>query len=232
METGSNPCDCSRNMPATTPSTVPSSRCSGMVNMMRASLERLAISSATMGLPSTSVRRKASRAGGSRFAVFSKRPFCRLTRNSPSCRATSMESKNCTAGRLCCSSHSRLAGSSSISGVIPSATLRSTFWLCSILLAKSRANTSTSSVCWSSMRCTASCPDARATNQPETAPDSAMARAASTTSRSASAPGSAQWGAVVSATASAASVGGVMRTPNPAHAGGARKKGVGLMAST
>ena len=113
IDGGSKLWDCRRNAPATTPITGPSSLCSGMVNMTRASPVRPVISSDTSGLPSTSVRRRASRSVGSRSAAFSSCPARRLRRSSPLSRATCMVSKNCTAGRPCCSSHSSDEGDSS-----------------------------------------------------------------------------------------------------------------------
>ena len=96
-------------------------------------------------------------------------------------------------------------------GVMPAATVRSTFWLCSILLASRRATTSTSSVCWLTTRRTASCPEARVTSQADTAPDKATASTATSTSRSTSAPGTNQPGA--SWWCGAGWAGGVMARP-------------------
>ena len=210
IDGGSSPWDCRRSAPATTPSTLPSSRCSGMVNMTRASAVGPAMSSETSGLPSTRVRRSASRSAGSRSAAFSSRPPRRFRRSSPLLRATCMASKNCTAGRPCCSTHSSDEGESSMPGVMPAATVRSTFWLCSILLASRRATTSTSSVCCATTRRMASCPDARVTSQAETPPEKATASTATSTMRSTSGPGTNQPG---SCGGSACGAGGVMGSP-------------------
>ncbi|MNV60733.1 hypothetical protein D3C71_1532080 [compost metagenome] len=104
-----------------------------------------------------------------------------------------------------------------MAGVMPAATVRSTFWLCSILLASRRATTSTSSVCWATTRRTASWPDARVTSQADNAPDKATASTATSTSRSTRVPGTHQPGA---SCGGAGGVAGVMDTP-----GGRRRAG-------
>jgi hypothetical protein len=123
-----------------------------------------------------------------------------------------MASKNCTAGRPCCNSHSSEDGDSSNAGVMPAATVRKTFWLCSILLARSRATTSTSSVCWVTTRRMASWPDARATSHADTVPDNPTASAATAIRRQTSAPGMNQPGA--SLCGSDGGAGGFMGTPS------------------
>ena len=190
-EPGNTPCDCSLSPPASTPITVPSGRCRGWVKMTRASLVRAAISSDTIGLPSCKVRRRLSRSAGSKLAALSRRSSCTLRRNSPSWRATCIASKNWMAGKTCCSSAGNDAGASSICALMPPATWRSSFWLCSILLASKRATTSTSSVCWRCNCCNASSPEARATSQPDKAPTSSTTNAASAAIRHAMAPGQA-----------------------------------------